>query len=68
MQAVPKRECAAKTMRSAVTPAPEEGSNPAMVRTVCMGGEVEVKRKFFQFEKKVSFLFSSRCQSASYLF
>ena len=36
-QAVPKREWAAKTIRSAVTPAPEEGSKPAMVRTVCMG-------------------------------
>jgi hypothetical protein len=38
MQAEPKREWAAKTIRSAVTPAPEEGSKPAMVRTVCMGG------------------------------
>ena len=39
IQAVPKSECAAKTMRSAVTPAPEEGSKPAMVRTVCIGVE-----------------------------
>ena len=37
MQAVPKSECAAKTIKSAVTPAPDEGSKPAMVRTVCMG-------------------------------
>src|SRR5450432_2525267 len=37
MHAVPKSECAAKTIRSAVTPAPDEGSNPAMVRTVCIG-------------------------------
>jgi hypothetical protein len=43
MQAVPKREWAAKTIRSAVTPAPDEGSKPAMVRTVCMGsGEEKV--------------------------
>jgi hypothetical protein len=39
MQAVPKSEWAAKTMRSAVTPAPDDGSKPAMVRTVSMGGE-----------------------------
>jgi hypothetical protein len=43
MQAVPKSEWAAKTMRSAVTPAPDDGSKPAMVRTVCMGdGEARV--------------------------
>lgn len=34
MQEVPKRPWAAKTMRSAVTPAPELGSKPAMVSTV----------------------------------
>lgn len=38
MQAVPKSRCAAKTMRSAVTPAPEEGSKPAMVKTEDMVG------------------------------
>jgi len=31
---VPKRPCAAKTWRSAVIPAPLEGSKPAMVRAV----------------------------------
>jgi hypothetical protein len=33
MHPIPKHPCAAKVLMSAVTPAPEEGSNPAMLRT-----------------------------------
>src|SRR3954469_17152663 len=33
MHPMPKQLCAAKVLISAVTPAPEEGSNPAMLRT-----------------------------------
>src|SRR5216683_143318 len=33
---VPNRPCAANTIRSAVTPAPEDGSKPAIVSTVCI--------------------------------
>jgi hypothetical protein len=36
MQEVPKRPLAAKTIRSAVIPAPEDGSKPAIVKTVFM--------------------------------
>jgi hypothetical protein len=40
MADVPKRPCDAKTCKSAVIPAPLEGSKPAMVRAI--GGFVAV--------------------------
>jgi len=55
MHAVPNNPCAAKTIRSAVTPAPDEGSKPAMVRTVFMGAGSE---NLLFFEK--SYLFANR--------
>ena len=51
MHAVPKRPCAAKTIRSAVTPAPDDGSNPAMVRTVCIASRAKKGKKLVFFEK-----------------
>lgn len=36
IQEVPNSPCAPNTIKSAVTPAPEDGSNPAIVRTLCM--------------------------------
>jgi hypothetical protein len=44
MQAVPKSECAANTMRSADTPAPEDGSKPAIVRTVFMDKRKKMRK------------------------
>ena len=55
IQAVPKSPCAAKTIKSAVTPAPDEGSKPAMVRTVGMGRRGGKSRKSTGLGKNLHF-------------
>jgi hypothetical protein len=52
MQEEANSPCAAKTMRSAVTPAPDEGSKPAIVKTVGFGVEEAKNSSFSHFSQK----------------
>ena len=71
MHVVAKRPWAAKVFRSAVTPAPEDGSKPAMLRRICMSDELEAEAKNglkSGFRKIVRFFQFRGSQAASYNF